>query len=103
MESSAFWHLSFHGFFFFSTISLIFGRKIPLFSFLRNAFLLSYFLVGFSFKFLDLFMLKPVVFVDVPPDRIQHKFFIYFFRSPVVKPSEIFIFLDVPKMSLGLD
>ena len=38
VEFSAFWHLFFHGIFFFSTTSLIFGRKIPLFSFLGNAF-----------------------------------------------------------------
>ena len=44
-----------------------------------------------------------MIFIDIPADRIKHEFFIYLFRRAVIKPPEIFIFLDVPEMALGLD
>lgn len=35
--------------------------------------------------------------IYISPDCIQHEFFIHFFRDSVIKPLEIFIFLDVSK------
>lgn len=46
---------------------------------------------------------KSVIFIDISPYHIQHKFFVYFFRAPVMEPAKILILFDIPKMSLGLD
>ena len=40
-------------------------------------------------------MQKTVVFIDVPPDCVQHKLLIYFFRRTIVEPAEVFVLLDI--------
>ena len=44
-----------------------------------------------------------MIFVDIPTDRIQHKFFVYFIGRAVIESSEIIIFLDISKMSFRLN
>lgn len=80
-----------------------FGRKGALFLFPETHFSLSCFLVSFSFKFFDLIMKEPMIFIDIPADRIKHEFFIYLFRRAVIETPEIIVFLDIAKMSFCLD
>lgn len=44
-----------------------------------------------------------MIFIYILADRIQHEFFIHFFRGPVIEAAEICILLDVSKMPLRLD
>ena len=46
---------------------------------------------------------KAVVFIDIPTDCVQHKLLIYFFCGTIVKTSEFFVFLDIPKVPFRLD
>lgn len=78
------------------------GRKNPLALILASLFFLHCFLSGFPFKFMNFIVQKPVVFIDIPPDRIQHKFLIYFFCRTVIKTPEVFVFFYVPKMAFCL-
>lgn len=41
---------------------------------------------------------KTVIFIDIPANRIQHKFLVYLFGRTVMKPPEFFVFLYVPKV-----
>ena len=43
-----------------------------------------------------------MIFIDIPPNCIQHKFFIHFICLSVVKPSEFLILFDIPEMPLCL-
>ena len=48
-------------------------------------------------------MKEPVIFIDIPTDRVQHKLFIYFFAGTIIKTPEPFVFLDVSKVPFCLD
>ena len=48
-------------------------------------------------------MQKTVVFIDVPPDCVQHKLLIYFFRRTIVEPAEVFVLLDISKVAFSLN
>lgn len=48
-------------------------------------------------------MKEPVIFIDIPANRVQHKLFIYFFAGTIIKTPEPFVFLDVSKVPLCLD
>lgn len=43
-----------------------------------------------------------MIFIDIPSNCIQQKFFIRFICLSVVKPSEFLTLFDIPEMSLGL-
>ena len=102
-KSNAFQHLAFYRRFLFSFLQSILRRKNPLALHFETHFFLSGLLLRFPFKFFDFIMEKTVVFIDIPTDRIQHEFFIYFFRRTVVKATEVFILLDITKMPFRLD
>ena len=50
----------------------VFGRNIPLLLILETLFFLCSFLLGLPFEFVYFTMQKTVVFIDIPPNRIQH-------------------------------
>ena len=102
-KSNAFQYLAFYRRFLFSFLQSILRRKNPLALHFETHFFLSGLLLRFPFKFFDFIMEKTVVFIDIPTDRIQHEFFIYFFRRTVVKATEVFILLDITKMPFRLD
>ena len=86
----------------FSMYSIL-GRTNPLPGFFAPRFCLSCFFFLFPFVFLEFFIQKAVVFIDIPTDCVQHKLLIYFFCGTIVKTSEFFVFLDIPKVPFRLD
>ena len=82
---------------------MYFRAKKPLNCIFESTLFLSSLFFGFSLKFLDLIMKKTVVFIYISSNRIQHKFFIYFFCCPVIETAKTIIFFDIPKMSFCLN
>ena len=81
---------------------LILGRKNPLPLISEAHFFLCGFLPGFPFEFMYFIVQKTVVFIYIPANRIQHKFLVYFFCRPVIKPAEFFVLFYVPKVAFCL-
>ena len=48
-------------------------------------------------------MKKTMVFIYISSNRIQHKFFIYFFGCPVIETAKTAIFFDISKMFFCLN
>ncbi len=44
-----------------------------------------------------------MVFIDVSSYCIQHELFIYFFCTSVIETPEVFIFLDISKVTFRLN
>ena len=54
-------------------------------------------------KFLDFLMQKTMIFIYVSSNRIQHELFVDFLCRAMIKSAEVFIFFDIPKVSLRLN
>lgn len=97
-EFRAFQHGLFCGRCFFLVDHPILGRKNPLVLIRAALFSLCGFLPGFPFEFMYFIVQKSVVFIDIPPDCIQHKFLVYLFCRTVMKPAKFIVFFYVPKV-----
>ncbi len=87
---------------FFPAFRSVFGRKNPLSPIFEALFFLYSFLFGFLFEVLYFIIQETMVFIDIPANCIQHKFFVYLFGRTVLKSPEFFVFLYVPKVALCL-
>lgn len=101
-EFRAFQHGLFCGRCFFLVDHSILGRKNPLVLIRAALFSLCGFLPGFPFEFMYFIVQKSVVFIDIPPDCIQHKFLVYLFCRTVMKPAKFIVFFYVPKVAFCL-
>lgn len=91
-------------FFSFHLINAIYvGPKKETFLLWYTHFFLRCLLLFFFSKFLNFTMKKIIVFIHISSNPIHHELLADVFKSMVMKLLEIFIFIDISKMSFRLD